>query len=112
VADLADAHEGAGGEGMVVKPLAFIARGKGVLQPAIKCRGPENICASSTGRTTRCRNIWTGWASSGLAAKRDLRDSRWVEALDRFIRREPLRRVHECVFTVVALESKPVDPRL
>jgi protein phosphatase len=35
-----------------------------------------------------------------------------VEGLDRFVRREPLRRVHECVFGVLALESEPVDPRL
>jgi protein phosphatase len=25
---------------------------------------------------------------------------------------EPLYRVHECVFGVLALESEPVDPRL
>lgn len=25
---------------------------------------------------------------------------------------DPLRRVHECVFGVLALESEPVDPRL
>ncbi|MEZ6087698.1 MAG: hypothetical protein R3C05_06675 [Pirellulaceae bacterium] len=35
-----------------------------------------------------------------------------IESLERFIRREPLRRVHECVFGVLALESEPVDPRL
>jgi hypothetical protein len=35
-----------------------------------------------------------------------------VEALERFVRGEPLRRVHECVFGVLALESEPVDPRL
>jgi hypothetical protein len=35
-----------------------------------------------------------------------------VESLERFVRREPLRRVHECVFGVLALESEPVDPRL
>jgi protein phosphatase len=35
-----------------------------------------------------------------------------IEALERFVRREPLRRVHECVFGVLALESQPVDPRL
>jgi len=33
-------------------------------------------------------------------------------ALDRFVRREPAYRVHECVFGVLALESEPVDPRL
>ncbi|HSH17707.1 MAG TPA: hypothetical protein VLD18_16825, partial [Verrucomicrobiae bacterium] len=35
-----------------------------------------------------------------------------VEALERFVRKEPLRRVHEAVFGVLALESEPVDPRL
>jgi protein phosphatase len=35
-----------------------------------------------------------------------------VEALERFVRGEPLLRVHECVFGVLALESEPVDPRL
>ena len=35
-----------------------------------------------------------------------------IEALERFVRQEPLRRVHECVFAVLALESEPVDPRL
>jgi protein phosphatase len=35
-----------------------------------------------------------------------------IEALERFVRLEPLRRVHECVFGVLALESEPVDPRL
>jgi len=35
-----------------------------------------------------------------------------VEGLERFVRREPLRWVHECVFGVLALESEPVDPRL
>jgi protein phosphatase len=28
------------------------------------------------------------------------------------VRGEPLRRVHECVFGVLATESEPVDPRL
>jgi hypothetical protein len=35
-----------------------------------------------------------------------------IEAMERFVRKEPLRRVHECVFGVLALESEPVDPRL
>jgi hypothetical protein len=35
-----------------------------------------------------------------------------VEALERFVRREPLRMVHESVFGVLALESEEVDPRL
>ncbi len=35
-----------------------------------------------------------------------------LESLDRFINKEPLRRIHECVFGVLALESEAVDPRL
>jgi predicted kinase len=51
----------------------------------------------------------------GLAAKWSLALREFtlgVEGLERFVRREPLRRVHECVFGVLALESEPVDPRL
>ena len=53
--------------------------------------------------------------SRGLGAKRSLALREFalgMEALERFVRREPLRRVHECVFGVLALESEPVDPRL
>jgi hypothetical protein len=51
----------------------------------------------------------------GLGGKRSLALREFalgIEALERFIRHEPLRRVHECVFGVLALESEPVDPRL
>jgi protein phosphatase len=51
----------------------------------------------------------------GLGVKRALAQREFalgIEALERFARREPLRRVHECVFGVLALESEPVDPRL
>jgi len=51
----------------------------------------------------------------GLGRKRSLALREFalgVEALRRFVRREPLRRVHECVFGVLALESESVDPRL
>jgi hypothetical protein len=51
----------------------------------------------------------------GLVHKRSLALGEFalgVEGLERFVRREPLRRVHECVFGVLALESEPVDPRL
>jgi hypothetical protein len=51
----------------------------------------------------------------GLAAKRSLALREFalgIEGLERFVAREPLRRVHECVFGVLALESEPVDPRL
>jgi hypothetical protein len=35
-----------------------------------------------------------------------------LEALERLVAREPLYRVHESLFAVLALESEPVDPRL
>ncbi|MCA9718950.1 MAG: hypothetical protein KC468_30055, partial [Myxococcales bacterium] len=35
-----------------------------------------------------------------------------LEGLRRFVDREPLYRVHECVFGVLSLESEAVDPRL
>jgi hypothetical protein len=53
--------------------------------------------------------------SRALGAKRSLARREFalgVEALERFVRGESLRRVHACVFGVLALESEPVDPRL
>ncbi|QDU88994.1 Bis(5'-nucleosyl)-tetraphosphatase PrpE [asymmetrical] [Pirellulimonas nuda] len=105
----------AGGEGMVVKPLEFIARGKkGLLQPAVKCRGREYLRIIYGPDYTREANL-KRLRSRGLGGKRSLALREFalgIEALERFVRREPLRRVHECVFGVLALESEPVDPRL
>lgn len=104
-----------GGEGMVVKPLDFIAKGKqGLLQPAVKCRGREYLRIIYGPDYTREANL-SRLRRRGLGAKRSLALREFalgVEALERFVRREPLRRVHECVFGVLALESEPVDPRL
>jgi len=106
---------GAGGEGMVVKPLAFVARGKkGLVQPAVKCRGPEYLRIIYGPEYDAPENM-ARLRSRGLSAKRSLAVREFalgVEALERFVRREPLRRVHECTFAVLALESEPVDPRL
>ena len=104
-----------GGEGMVVKPLSFIARGKrGLVQPAVKCRGREYLRIIYGPEYTLPENL-KRLRSRGLSAKRSLALREFalgIEGLDRFVRREPLRRVHECVFSVLALESEPVDPRL
>nr|MDQ3330717.1 polynucleotide kinase-phosphatase [Planctomycetota bacterium] len=104
-----------GGEGMVVKPADFIVRGKrGLVQPAVKCRGPEYLRIIYGPDYTAPENL-TRLRNRGLGPKRSLALREFalgIEGLERFIRREPLRRVHECVFAVLALESEPVDPRL
>lgn len=105
----------AGGEGMVVKPMDFIVRGKrGLAQPAVKCRGREYLRIIYGPEYTAPKHL-DRLKSRGLGRKRGLalrEFSLGVEALERFVRREPLRRVHECVFGVLAMESEPVDPRL
>jgi protein phosphatase len=104
-----------GGEGMVVKPLDFILRGKrGLAQPAVKCRGREYLRIIYGPDYTADENL-VRLRSRGLGAKRSLALGEFalgIEGLERFVRKEPLRRVHECVFGVLALESEPVDPRL
>jgi protein phosphatase len=106
---------GQGGEGMVVKPLSFILRGKrGLAQPAVKCRGSEYLRIIYGPDYTAHENL-SRLRSRGLSHKRSLALGEFalgIEGLERFVRREPLRRVHECVFGVLALESEPVDPRL
>jgi protein phosphatase len=104
-----------GNEGMVVKPLDFISKGRrGFAQPAIKCRGPEYLRIIYGPEYLLPENL-ERLRSRGVGAKRSLASREFalgIEALERFIRKEPLRRTHECVFGVLALESEPVDPRL
>ncbi|HEX4592588.1 MAG TPA: polynucleotide kinase-phosphatase [Gemmataceae bacterium] len=106
---------GRGGEGMVVKPLEFILRGsRGLSQPAVKCRGREYLRIIYGPDYTAEENL-ARLRNRGLGHKRSLALREFalgIEGLERFVRREPLRRVHECVFGVLALESEPVDPRL
>lgn len=104
-----------GGEGAVVKPLSFVATGsRGMLQPAVKCRGREYLRIIYGPEYTLPENLGR-LRERGLSSKRSLALREFalgIEGLERFVRREPLRRVHECVFGVLALESEPVDPRL
>ena len=105
----------AGGEGMVVKPYDFVSTTrKGLLQPALKCRGreylriiygPDYLLPGNLERLKQ-RNVKT---------KRNLALREFalgVEGLERFVAGQPLRKVHQCVFGVLALESEAVDPRL
>jgi protein phosphatase len=104
-----------GGEGMVIKPAAFVVFGKrGLVQPAIKCRGPEYLRIIYGPEYSRPEHL-DRLRERGLSAKRSMALREFalgIESLERFVRGEPLRRVHECVFGVLALESEPVDPRL
>ncbi|MBE3560390.1 MAG: polynucleotide kinase-phosphatase [Ktedonobacteraceae bacterium] len=104
-----------GGEGMVVKPLDVLAQGKrGAVQPALKCRGPEYLRIIYGPDYTMPEHL-QNLRARGLSMKRSLALREFTlgrEALERFVSGEPLRRVHECVFGVLALESEPVDPRL
>ncbi|MFD4531204.1 polynucleotide kinase-phosphatase [Kitasatospora sp. NPDC058397] len=109
----------AGGEGMVVKPLASVVRTKrgggrpgGLVQPGVKVRGREYLRIvygpDYTEYLDRLRE-------RSLGHKRSLALREYalgLEALDRLAAGEPLWRVHEPVFAVLALESEPVDPRL
>jgi protein phosphatase len=109
-----------GGEGMVVKPLDFISMTKptkgrsDVCQPAVKVRGSEYLRIiygpdyDSQENLSRLRQRHLGRKRS--LAIREF--SLGVEGLERFVAKDPLRKVHECVFGVLALESEPVDPRL
>jgi len=104
-----------GGEGMVVKPFDFIAfKGRELLQPAIKCRGREYLRIIYGPEYTLGNNL-ERLKKRSVVKKRNLALNEFalgMESLERFTRNEPLHRVHECVFGVLALESEPVDPRL
>ena len=104
-----------GGEGIVVKPLPWLARGtRGLVQPAVKCRGREYLRIIYGPEYTAPEHL-DRLRARGLGAKRSLALREYalgLEALHRFVEREPLYCVHECVFAVLALESEPVDPRL
>jgi protein phosphatase len=96
-------------------PPTFVTKGKrGLAQPAVKCRGREYLRIIYGPEYTAKEHL-DRLRIRSLGTKRSLAIREFalgVEALDRFIRWEPLRRVHECVFGVLAMESEPVDPRL
>ncbi len=104
-----------GGEGMVVKPFDFISYGnKGLVQPAVKCRGSEYLRIIYGPEYDMPEHL-ERLKKRGLSTKRSLAMREFalgIEALERFVRKEPLRRIHESVFGVLALESEAVDPRL
>ncbi|WP_372345339.1 polynucleotide kinase-phosphatase [Streptomyces sp. KL116D] len=107
---------GRGGEGMVVKPVGALVRdGKGrLVQPGIKCRGREYLRIVYGPEYTRPENL-AKLRQRFLGHKRSLAIREYglgLEALERLGEGEPLWRIHEAVFAILALESEPVDPRL
>lgn len=104
-----------GGEGMVVKPLDFLVpKGHSMLQPAVKCRGREYLRIIYGPEYDRPENI-SRLRKRSLGGKRALALREFalgLEALERLVEGEPLYRLHECVFAILALESQPIDPRL
>ena len=99
---------------MVVKPVDASPRAAGSPSPGIKCRGREYLRIIYGPEYDAPAQIDAA-ALARLGHKRSLASREFalgIEALERFTRREPLYRVHECVFGVLALESEPVDPRL
>ncbi|WP_067565988.1 polynucleotide kinase-phosphatase [Nocardia acidivorans] len=109
----------AGGEGMVVKPTESLVTGGGTrsgrpVQPGVKCRGPEYLRIIYGPEYLRPANL-SRLRRRGLGGKRSLALREYalgLEALDRFVTGEPLWRVHEAVFAILALETEPIDPRL
>jgi len=104
-----------GGEGMVVKPLANLTRTRrGLAQPGIKVRGREYLRIIYGADYTEPANL-ARLRDRDLSHKRSLALREYalgLESLERAARGEPLWRIHEPVFAVLALESEPVDPRL
>jgi protein phosphatase len=109
------AHTGAGGEGMVFKPDAFVLKTeKGLVQPAMKVRGRDYLRIIYGPDYDLPENI-ERLRKRGLSRKFSLADREFrlgLEGLHRFVDRRPLREVHECALGVLGLESEAVDPRL
>jgi protein phosphatase len=97
------------------KPAANLSTaGKGLIQPGLKVRGREYLRIIYGPDYTEPANL-DRLRQRHLGHKRSMALREYalgLEALDRVARGEPLWRIHECVFAVLALESEPIDPRL
>jgi protein phosphatase len=106
----------AGGEGCVIKTLDYTIKQNGkLLQPMIKCRGREYLRLIYGPTYSMQKKLDSLIHSRAVWRKRRLALAEFalgIEALSRFVNREPLWKVHECVFGILALESETIDPRL
>lgn len=108
-------HTEAGGEGLVIKPKAFIAfEERRLIQPAMKVRGRHDLRIiygpgyDQPENNERVRR-------RGLRRKMSLAEREFKLGLEgpcRFVEGAPLCHVHECALAVLALEREPVAPRL
>ncbi|GAA4628887.1 polynucleotide kinase-phosphatase [Actinoallomurus vinaceus] len=88
--------------------------GRRLVQPGLKCRGREYLRIIYGPDYTEPEHL-ERLRKRSLGRKRSLAMREYalgLEALDRLAAGEPLWRVHQAVFGVLALESEPVDPRL
>ncbi len=104
-------------EGLVVKPLPFIPRGRrGLAQPALKCRSREHLRLVYGPRYDSAEGRESLLARDALLRRRNkhrriLRQfALSMEAVTRFVKRSPLNAVHECVLGVLAQEVPPSMP--
>ena len=101
-----------GSEGFVAKPLDFVCTDRrGLVQPALKCRGRAYLRLIYGPEYTERIDLLRQRNLKGKQALARREFALGVEGLERFVAGQPLRRVHECVFGVLALESEPIDPR-
>ena len=104
-----------GGEGMVVKPaLNLDASRAQPTQPGLKVRGAEYLRIIYGPDYLDADHLKT-LKKRSVGRKRSLAAREYalgIEGLRRAAAGEPLWRVHECAFSVLALESEPMDPRL
>jgi hypothetical protein len=95
-----------GAAGVLVRPIDLVARGaRGLVQPAIACRGPAQL-----GQATEPEHLRRREAAfrRGVALRQF---ALGIEALERFVRREPLVRVRECCQAILALDAESAEPR-
>ncbi len=104
-----------GAEGIVVKPLDFtVVRGREIVQPALKVRGKDYLRIIYSVDYDVPENL-ERLRERAIRSKRSRAVREYalgIEALERLVRREPLRRVHECVAAILGMEVDPSDPRL
>ncbi|MGW8957420.1 polynucleotide kinase-phosphatase [Paenibacillus sp. NPDC055715] len=104
-----------GHEGIVIKPERFLMKNRDkLIQPAIKVRGrkylhiiygmdylvPEHLKRLKQRRTGKKERHALMEGALGM------------ESVERFVRKDTVEHIHECVLAALSLESEPVDPRL